>query len=397
MVKMGVKKIRSIAILIVYLIIFTHFVFSTLPSFAAESSAPSGTGLDVTIDVGSIFFRGEVAEFYILVSQGRNRVNAEIQANLYYSGSLFADLTSLQQSVEAGLFRIPYTVPMNASSGSYVLVVDAVSSDANCVSGTGLKSFHIGQTFSDWNAWLAEMRGEIAKITSDIESVKTSLTSIDMTLTRIDDRIAAIQDAVGTNSTSINDIEVALTRIEGDIASINATLGTIQSDLSSIRDAMSDIKALIGSNQFNMTGLNASIAVIENALAIIQTGVDQAKTSLNSIDSRFGALEGAVNSIQAILGTIEASTSSIDAKIASTQLDIAKVTTDLGDLNGTVMSIQGDIAGIKADIGKIQKAIDSPISTSTATSLWWVLVAVIAISAVSTAIYLAANLRKRET
>ena len=68
-----------------------------------------GSKLDVEADVGSIYFAGEIAEFYILVSLSGNPIDAEILANLYYNGTLYSNLTSLVESVSMGIYRIPYT------------------------------------------------------------------------------------------------------------------------------------------------------------------------------------------------------------------------------------------------------------------------------------------------
>ena len=81
--------------------------------------------LDVEADVGSIHFNEEIADFYVLVSSEGTPTNATLTAKLYYDGALYANLTSLVQYVATGLYRIPYTIPCEASAGTYALVVNA--------------------------------------------------------------------------------------------------------------------------------------------------------------------------------------------------------------------------------------------------------------------------------
>jgi hypothetical protein len=112
---------------------------------------PKPKPLDVEADVGSIHFNGEIADFYVLVSSSGTPKNATLTADLYYNGTLYANLTSLVQYVDTGLYRIPYTIPCDASAGTYALVVNA----RHCTGeGTALKSFLLSQTLAGWNAWL---------------------------------------------------------------------------------------------------------------------------------------------------------------------------------------------------------------------------------------------------
>ena len=90
------------------------------------------------MDVGVIHLRGEMAEFYVLISSSGTRVDSALNAKLYYNGALYADLTCLVQHVTTGLYRIPYNIPLNASPGSYALVVDSVYCG---VDGTDLNKF----------------------------------------------------------------------------------------------------------------------------------------------------------------------------------------------------------------------------------------------------------------
>jgi len=134
-------------------ILFCALLLIQLTAFVSMSQAcvlPSEP-LDVEVDVGSIHFNGEIADFYVLVSSSGAPTNATLTAYLYYDGAVYANLTSLVQPVSTGLYRIPYTIPCNACAGTYALVVNA----QYCIfKGTALKTFLLSQTLTGWNAWL---------------------------------------------------------------------------------------------------------------------------------------------------------------------------------------------------------------------------------------------------
>lgn len=93
-----VKKalMLSCTVLLLYLTIFA-------PVSQACATIPLGP-LDVEADVGSIHFRGEIADF-ILVSLSGTPIDATLTADLYYEGTLNANLTGLIQPVTTGLYR----------------------------------------------------------------------------------------------------------------------------------------------------------------------------------------------------------------------------------------------------------------------------------------------------
>jgi hypothetical protein len=109
---------------------------------------PSGP-LDVEADVGSIHFNGETADFYVLVSLQGIPTNATVNTTLYFEGAFYANLTSLVQYVDTDLYRIPYPIPCEASTGTYALVVNVYN---EVFVGTTLKSFLLSQTLTGWNA-----------------------------------------------------------------------------------------------------------------------------------------------------------------------------------------------------------------------------------------------------
>ena len=114
-----VKKPQAFISILVCAILL--FQLTTFVSISQACIPVPSEPLDVEADVGSMHFKGEMAEFYVLVSQNGTPTNATLTADLYYNGTLYANLTGLVQYVATGLYRIPYTIPCNASAGTYAL------------------------------------------------------------------------------------------------------------------------------------------------------------------------------------------------------------------------------------------------------------------------------------
>ena len=107
--------------------------------------------LDVEVDVGAIHFRGEMAEFYVLVSSMGQPIDANISARLRAHGIHDVDLSASVEHVTRGLYRVPYTIPADAPTGTYVLVVEA---SYLTFTGISLKSFLIRSSTTPFPAWI---------------------------------------------------------------------------------------------------------------------------------------------------------------------------------------------------------------------------------------------------
>src|SRR5512139_772294 len=88
------KRTRVAFCLLFSLALVVQFGSLTLLGYGTGTVTPGLPNLEVDIDVGSIHFRGELAEFYILVSHAGKRVDAQVSASLYFGGALIADLTT---------------------------------------------------------------------------------------------------------------------------------------------------------------------------------------------------------------------------------------------------------------------------------------------------------------
>jgi len=331
----------------------------------------AGVKLDVDVDVGSIHFRGEMAEFYILVSyMGEPVDDATISAILYYNGTLYRDLSAFVEPITTGLYRVTYTIPLNASAGTYVLVVRA---SILTIRGASLKSFLLSPTLTTWNAWLIEIQGDIATIRTDIGAIKISLAAINARLDSIDGRIATIETDIGTIKANIADINATLINVKGRMATIETDIGTIQTDISTI---------------------NATLRSINGTLATIQSDVGEIQVSLDQIHATLFALNRTVATIQSDVGTIEVSISDIQLQVTSVKGNTATISTTLGTIEGTIVSIQGDVATIETEIGEVQATLP-PIQTTTTVgiSIGSILAAIAAIASIIAVVLL---LRRRK-
>ncbi|RLF14462.1 MAG: hypothetical protein DRN06_07060, partial [Thermoprotei archaeon] len=155
--------------------------------------------LSVDIDVGSIHFAGEVAEFYVLTAFNGTRVDIDdMEALLYYGGSMIVNLTSSVEHIDTGLYMVSYTIPADAGPGTYTLLVEALyTTDIIESRGVAIRSFLISPTLTGWNATLAAIRGDVAVIKTDVGIIKMNLTEIRAIIEDIQGDVATIMTEVG--------------------------------------------------------------------------------------------------------------------------------------------------------------------------------------------------------
>lgn len=330
----NLKKIKVIVAILFCTIIL--FQLTTVSFGKACVPSEPEVKLDITVDVGSTYFRGEMAEFYILTSLSGNPIDPQtLKADLYFNGSYFANLTSAIQCVSVELYRVTYSIPLDASAGTYALEVNACY---YTVEGTALKCFLLSQTLTNWNAWLIDITNTTATIKTDIGLIQVSLDNLNAKLTSIDERSVIIQTDIGVLKTDLNTINASMVSIDNSIAIITTNLGQIQVNLSQV---------------------NSQIAAFNDTTVTIQTDLGQVKTSIDTILDKVTIIEG---------NTVE-------------------IITSLGTINGTITEIQGDIATIKTDIGEIKVSLlsmkNAQQEASIPTSIWWILAAVVALAAIT--------------
>ena len=194
------------------------------------------TTLNVQVKVGTMHFAGEMAEFYILTSSLGEPINAEVSAQLYFNGSLYADLSDAIETLSQGFYRIPCTIPGNASAGTYTLIVKA---KYYSLSGVSIESFQLSRTLSGWNAQIQEIRENIATfVIPDLGAIRlnlTALTDMNMTLQNIFLKVIAINGTTARIETTLGIVNGTVTEIKGNMATIVVPgLGQVQTDISNL-------------------------------------------------------------------------------------------------------------------------------------------------------------------
>jgi len=197
-------------------------------------SIPLVDSLNINVDVGAIHFRGELAEYYLSTSYRGTPITAtQTAATLYRPDGTTTSLTTTP--VGTGLYKISYTLPSNAPTGTYTLTVEAsYQTNAKDLKGTTLKSFELSPTLTNWNAWLQTIQQDTATIKTDIGFIKLNLTAINGNITAIKGNIATIQTDIGTIKADVTTIKAKITSIEDNIATIQTDLGTVKADVSTI-------------------------------------------------------------------------------------------------------------------------------------------------------------------
>jgi thermitase len=223
------------------------------------------TPLNVQVDVGAIQFRDEIVTFQVYTAFNGSVANAAVTSALLYKPD-GSSQTLPVQSVAQGLYKASYTLPSNASTGSYALVVTAEYSASTVQSkGTAFKSFLVSPTLSGWNARLIS----------------------------VDEGVGVIQTDLGLVNVRLDALNATLTRVEGESVTLNSSLGTIQSDLDAIG--------------FNVTAISGTTATIETVLGIINGTVTEIKDEKATILIKgVGQVESDVSNVARDVSTVKA-------------------------------------------------------------------------------------------
>lgn len=105
-------------------------------------------------------------------------------------------------------------------------------------SGTSFKCFLISPTWTYTNAYVVEIRENIATVViPDLGAIKLNLTTMNVTLENIFLKVLAINGITATIQTAIGIMNGTITKIDGNIATIlgPSELGQIQTDISSLK------------------------------------------------------------------------------------------------------------------------------------------------------------------
>jgi hypothetical protein len=207
-----------------------EYSYNNYLSFFLENSllylAPH-ENLDMQVNVGTVHFRGEIAEFYVKTSLNGNAINASVwEATLYTeSGTTQTDLLPNLAEITAGLYRINYTIPTGAVTGTYTLSVKAsYRTGMTTATGHATASFIVSPTLTSQNSYITEVKNNIATvIIPDLGTIKADLNEIDAKVVEIDGNVATIQTDIGTMKTDVSNIDGIVMGIEDDTATIGNT------------------------------------------------------------------------------------------------------------------------------------------------------------------------------
>jgi len=191
--------------------------------------------LGVAVDSGSVYFRGETAEFSVLTTNNGEPTNTtNMEALLYHGSSLQANLTTIVQAVTTGMYRITYSIPADASFGTYTLLVKTEYYNAR---GTSVKTFQISQMLT---AAITQIEDGIATIQTDLNTIRVNLTAINASISGliVDAKgtlLAQITSSMGTLTTRLDLINATVTSINGNTATISTTLGEVKTQLTDLQ------------------------------------------------------------------------------------------------------------------------------------------------------------------
>ncbi len=242
---------------------------------SASLTIADNSPLDVQVNVGTIHFIGEIAEFYVKTAFNGTLVNVTIdKATLYYSnGSVNQDLSTDFVHIAAGVYRIPYEIFGTAPLGTYTLVVQvSYATDLIEAFGTSSGTFLISPALTGQNAQLIDIQDKIGTIIiPDLGIIKANLTAINARLVSIDGKLITLQSDIGTLKTDADTINARLISIEGNEATIQSDLGTLKANADAIHAKVTSIDgntATISSDlgtiksQLNTSGLQMDAATL---------------------------------------------------------------------------------------------------------------------------------------
>ncbi len=223
------------------------------------------TPINIDVDVGTIYFRGEQAEFNILTSDyGKAVDTTSIKAYLYYGGSLFADLTDEIQHVSTGLYRIGYAIPPTAQGGTYTLLVEGEFYEAQ---GTRLKGFLISPTLEGLGASVTEIKDNIATV------VLPSLDQIKINLTAVNARVVSVEGTVATVSSTLGLIQTDVANLKANVASISGTTATLSTALGNVDMKLGNVQSMATVTLYAAIIISVLAAIIAVAILVARARV----------------------------------------------------------------------------------------------------------------------------
>lgn len=242
------------------------------------------TQLDVQIDVGTMHFKGEIAEFYAQTAFKGQAVNVTIINAMLYKPNRTTRVLIAQQ-INTGVYKIPYNIT-DAETGTYMLVVTAsYDTDTIRARGTCLKCFLMSEKITNAVLTIETINNDIAEILiPNLGMVKANLTSINTTLININGTVAWIQTSLGPAITDIQTINATLIHINGTVADMKTTIGIIQVNIDDI--------------QLKVTAINGTTAIIQTSLGVMNGTITSMKGDVATIVTPIGQIQKDISSLK---------------------------------------------------------------------------------------------------
>ena len=214
---------------------------------------PESVPLDITIDVGPLYFAEEQAELYIMTTyRGIPLTPTSINAVLYNPDG--ESMSLAPQPISTGFYKATYTMPSDAPSGTWAIVVEATYlTDDLQAHGISFKTFLLSLTL---NSKLVSIEDTVAWIQTNVGLLKTDISNLKMRVTAIEGSTATIQTTLGT-------IQGTITSVSNNIATIRTDLGTVKLDVSTVKTNT------LPKGDWTTTGLYVSLGLLVPTVIVL--------------------------------------------------------------------------------------------------------------------------------
>jgi len=214
---------------------------------------PGTLPLDVNIDVGTLYFAGEQVQFYFMTTYcGVSVTPNHLNAILYNPNGESVQLTP--QVISTGFCKATYTMPSDASPGTWAIVVEA-DYFTNTMQAYG-KSFKTYLFSSALNSKLVYLEDTVALIETEVGWLRADISYLKLHVTAIEGSTATIQTTLGT--------------LQGTITSINNNIATIRTDIGTVKVDISAVKAnTIPQTDWTTIGLYISLALLMSTVVVL--------------------------------------------------------------------------------------------------------------------------------
>ncbi|MEM2293150.1 MAG: PKD domain-containing protein [Nitrososphaerota archaeon] len=241
--------------------------------------------VEVKVETGKVYNPKETAEFYISTSQLGMPINVSFEkVEIYYNGSLYADLSGSIQQIGDGLYWIQYTIPGDAKPGVYMLYVKAEYSG---ITGVGTASFQISSLLQEIGATLVRIEGTAVYINSTLGTLVVNVADIEATLVEINGTLAFINSTLGSIVADIADINATIVRLSGTVAQISSTVGSLVVPIEKINLTVTEIKGNMATIQTTLGTIRGYVENVDDGgLATINTELGTVKTNIATLLQR---------------------------------------------------------------------------------------------------------------